>query len=160
MSAADLPPISHVLETILYTKPTEKSTEFYTSILGLKPLLSSPRGTGYMLGNTMLLVFQLGKTTEDIVEDGGRIAKHGPPERIVKLLMDDANTSPTASLRQHFCLAVENRADVERWEEHFVKNGVLIIGKMDWERGGCSVYFEDPDGHCGEIGSRGIWPNY
>ena len=31
---------------------------------------------------------------------------------------------------------------------------------MDWELGGKSVYFEDPDGHVGEIGSKGIWKHY
>lgn len=35
-----------------------------------------------------------------------------------------------------------------------------ILGRMDWEKGGKSVYFEDLDGHVGEVGSRGVWAHY
>lgn len=33
-------------------------------------------------------------------------------------------------------------------------------GRINWPGGGRSIYFEDIDGHVGEIGSRGIWPHY
>lgn len=47
-----------------------------------------------------------------------------------------------------------------KWDEHLQNQGVRILGRTDWERGGKNVYFEDPDGHVGEIGSRGIWAHY
>ena len=167
--SAELPAFSHVLETILYTKSIEESKQFYTSILALEPFSSSPRGTGFALGNTVLLFFQLGKTCEDLIDDPSkpeeRIPKHGPSEHIIDILMDDTQLLRKAhqignSLRQHFCLAVESPTDVEMWERRLTEKGVSVIGKKHWERGGYSVYFTDPDGHVGEIASRGLWPNY
>ena len=74
------------------------------------------------------------------------------------LLASKAGDVP--SLRQHFCFAVRDPEDVAKWDERLQKLGVKVNGRMDWEKGGKSTYFEDPDGHVGEIGSRGIWPHY
>ena len=63
-------------------------------------------------------------------------------------------------MKQHFCLAVPSRSDVEAWEKYFEANEIKVTGTMEWERGGRSVYFSDPDDHVGEIGSRGIWAHY
>lgn len=49
---------------------------------------------------------------------------------------------------------------MSKWDTHFQEEGVKILARMDWEKGGRSVYFEDLDGHIGEIGSRGIWAHY
>lgn len=68
--------------------------------------------------------------------------------------------APSNSLQQHYCLGVRDRADVDRWEAWFKEKNVKTLGTMEWERGGRSVYFEDPDGHIGEVGSRGIWEHY
>ena len=74
--------------------------------------------------------------------------------------MIDVFKNGEAMLKQHYCLAVKNREEVERWEKHLELEKVKVLGTMDWERGGRSVYFADPDGHVGEIGSRGIWEHY
>jgi catechol-2,3-dioxygenase len=71
-----------------------------------------------------------------------------------------SNDHPEVSLKLHYAFAVEKREDVFHWEEHFNKSGVHIHSTMEWERGGRSVYFFDPDGHVGEIVSRGIWPHW
>lgn len=63
-------------------------------------------------------------------------------------------------LKQHFCFAVRDPDDVRRYEKVLQQKGIKILGTVNWERGGRSVYFADPDGHIGEIGSRGIWPHY
>ena len=163
----ELPRLSHVLETVLYTKDIDKSRAFYKDTLKLKPTISSPRGIGFELGQSQLLIFALGKTLEDLVVDPSKpefkIAKHGPSEHIVDILMDGAKTPAGAmsnSLRQHYCLAVETRDEVERWQNYLLEKGVPILGKMNWERGGYSFYFADPDDHVGEIASRGLWASY
>lgn len=63
-------------------------------------------------------------------------------------------------LRQHFCFAVSTPEDVDKWDAYLQSIGVKVTARMKWDRGGKSVYFEDLDGHIGEIGSRGIWPHY
>lgn len=165
--ASKLPQLSHILETILYTKSADKSREFYKGILGLQPLFEAPRGTGYAIGTTNLLIFNLGETTEDLVDDPSKpeylIPKHGPSQHLLDVLLDDSKKpsgATTNSLHQHYCFAVNTRAEVEQWERHLQGSGVSILGKKNWERGGLSVYFSDPDGHVAEIASRGIWPNY
>lgn len=87
------------------------------------------------------------------------IPKHGPTQEMASsLLASQRGESP--NLRQHYCFSVGSPENVEKWDEHLQKLGIKITGRMDWEKGGKSIYFEDPDGHVGEIGSRGIWPHY
>lgn len=105
------------------------------------------------------MLFQLGLTAEDVtLPSGGRIPGHGPSQSIVGMLYTESE--PKQYLKQHFCLAVKDREDVAKWEEALKERGVQITGTVDWEKGGRSVYFADPDGHVGEIGSRGIWNHY
>ena len=166
--APDLPTFTHVLETILYTKDIEKARHFYGTILNLKPngRLQNERGVGFELGHCNLLIFALGKTTADIFVDASkdhRIPKHGPSEHYLDSLLDDKKKPEGAtsnSLHQHYCLAVDTVEDVKRWHRHLIENDVPILGLMDWEQGGHSVYFADPDDHVGEIASRGLWDNW
>jgi catechol 2,3-dioxygenase-like lactoylglutathione lyase family enzyme len=91
------------------------------------------------------------------------IPGHGPSSSVLSQLLptqSEDSGSEEARLKQHFCFAVPNVEDVVKWDEHLQNQGVRILGRMQWERGGKSVYFEDPDGHVGEIGSRGIWAHY
>ena len=120
----------------------------------------------------MLLLFQLGATAADSAASGasvGTIPGHGPTEDVLERLLagrhsDGAvggqSNTESGELKQHFCFAVEHPSDVIEWEVWLREKGVKITGTMDWERGGKSVYFADPDGHVGEVASRGLWPHY
>ena len=114
---------------------------------------------GFSLGHTTLLLFQLGLTTNKIITPAGTLPGHGPSQQVLSQLLSGSGDDAEV-LKQHYCLAAESRVDVEKWEEHFKAKEVKILGTMDWERGGRSVYFADPEGHVGEIASRGIWPHY
>jgi catechol 2,3-dioxygenase-like lactoylglutathione lyase family enzyme len=121
------------------------------------------RTVAFSFGATTLLIFQLGRTAADQVDSGGVIPGHGPSSPIISQLLpteDQSAGEEKAKLKQHFCIAVLNPEDVEKWDAHLQAQGVTITGRMNWELGGKSVYFEDIDGHVGEIGSRGIWPHY
>lgn len=129
--------------------------------------MASPRGIGFQLGSTHLLIFALGETGKDIVPDASRpdikIPLHGPTEGVIGVMRDGTGKKADGGeekLRQHYCLAAETVEAVREWEGYFVEKEVKILGRMEWPRGGYSVYFADPDGHVGEIASRGIWPNY
>ncbi|KAJ9215121.1 hypothetical protein DTO166G4_3199 [Paecilomyces variotii] len=156
------PPLSHILETCIYARDLSASVEFYKGIFNIKPFLETPRMSGFSLGQTTLLLFQIGSTHEDVHLQNGTIPGHGPTETIRHSLLtpSDTPTEKNPKLKQHFCLAVNNPEDVDRWDEHLRNKGVNVTARMKWERGGRSIYFEDPDGHVGEIASRGLWAHY
>ncbi|KAH8698312.1 Glyoxalase/Bleomycin resistance protein/Dihydroxybiphenyl dioxygenase [Talaromyces proteolyticus] len=158
--AAQPPPISHILETCLYVRDVGASVDFYKSVLNSAPFMQSPRMAGFSLGSTTLLLFQLGVTSKGFVAPkGGTIPGHGPSESIISSLLSD-NPGDRTHLKQHFCFAVGSPADVTQWDAHLQKLGVPVTGRIDWDLGGKSIYFADPDGHVGEVGSRGIWKHY
>ncbi|KAL4755624.1 VOC family protein [Aspergillus foveolatus] len=157
----NLPPLTHVLETCLYVRDIQASKKFYEDVLNIKPFMQSHRSACFSLGNTTLLLFQLGQTDADITTPSGVIPRHGPSAQIVaKLNAAKASDGDSENLKQHFCVAVQSTEDVAQWEAYLQKKGVPIISCMNWERGGKSVYFADLDGHLAEIASRGIWPHY
>jgi len=38
--------------------------------------------------------------------------------------------------------------------------GIAIESRVQWERGGSSIYFRDPDGRSVELATPGLWPCY
>ncbi|HEX5778765.1 MAG TPA: glyoxalase, partial [Xanthobacteraceae bacterium] len=38
--------------------------------------------------------------------------------------------------------------------------GIELESRVDWPRGGKSIYFRDPDGHLLEFATPGLWANY
>ncbi len=120
--------------------------------------------SGFAFSHTTLLLFQLGATAADspLPDNHGTIPGHGPSPAVLDLLVPKTATGeqPPSSLKQHFCLAVKSADDVRAWEKWFGDKEVRILGEVNWERGGRSVYFADLDGNVGEVGSRGIWAHY
>ncbi|GJN92102.1 hypothetical protein Rhopal_005131-T1 [Rhodotorula paludigena] len=152
--ATQLPKITHVLELCLYARHLPTSVNFYSSTLRLgKPYLDTPRMAGFSLGETTLLLFQRGATMDDspMPDNRGLIPGHGLP---------GGSEADKIKLKTHFALAVEKAEDLEAWEREFAEKSVRVLGKVEWPKGGKSLYFEDPDGHVGELASRGIWPHY
>ncbi|KAL2851888.1 Glyoxalase/Bleomycin resistance protein/Dihydroxybiphenyl dioxygenase [Aspergillus pseudoustus] len=168
-TATNPPPLTHILETCLYVQDIAASVKFYQETLNIAPFLESPRVTAFSLGTTTLLLFELGQTGEDIHTPSGTIPLHGPTAELLASLRHSHSHSSVEkgeeeeqrqSLRQHFCLAVQSPEQVEQWEKHLRAQGVQVLSRMGWERGGKSVYFEDLDGHVVEIASKGVWPHY
>ena len=89
----------------------------------------------------VLLVFKRGATREDSETPEGRIPGHhseGPA---------------------HFAFAID-AADYGVWKRHLQATGVSIRSETTWNRGGRSLYFDDPDGNVVELATPGLWPNY
>ncbi|KAL1956140.1 hypothetical protein VTO42DRAFT_7575 [Malbranchea cinnamomea] len=160
------PPLSHILETILYVRDLDVSSKFYKDVFSVDPIVEIPKVlTGFSIGNTTLLLFKIGATDQDRFSDRGMIPKHGPtPEMAAALLAakhgEGEAQAQAPALRQHYCFSAGDPDAVDRWDAHLQHLGVKITARMNWEKGGKSIYFEDPDGHVGEVGSRGIWPHY
>lgn len=151
----------------------DASVAFYRDVLGLTSDVHSARLTTFPIGITTLILFQLGMTEADFTtaeKSTGQkliIPGHGPDQVIIDAIKQGGGEAYASSnkdvgykdisLRAHFCLAVPTISDVEDFESYLKMRDVRIRGVMHWERGGRSVYFEDPEGNVGEIGSRGIW---
>jgi catechol 2,3-dioxygenase-like lactoylglutathione lyase family enzyme len=134
--------LNGILESSIYADDMERAKRFYEDVMGLKPLFSDRRLTAYSVaGRTVLLIFQRGGSIEPSTMPGGTIPGH-----------DGAGPL-------HFAFAIDAR-QLAPWEERLTAHGIAIEGRMDWPRGGKSIYFRDPDGHLVELATPGLWPVY
>lgn len=139
---SEAPTVSRILETALYVEDLERSARFYTEVIGLAVMLSTPRLVALDAGGGgALLLFKQGATSEDLHDAGGVIPGH----------------EGTGRLHMAFAIA---EADYERWLARFAEQGIPIAGETRWTRGGRSLYVRDPDGHAIEFATPGLWPNY
>lgn len=136
-----MPKIDRVLETALYVDDMARAKDFYERVLGLAPMFGDNRLNAYAIGETVLLLFGRGSSTETAHMPGGTIPPH-----------DGAGPL-------HVAFAIP-QTDLAAWEEVFRSNGVTIEGRTRWPRGGESIYFRDPDGHLLELATPGLWKNY
>jgi catechol 2,3-dioxygenase-like lactoylglutathione lyase family enzyme len=139
------PPAIHgVVESILYTDDLDRATAFYRDVLGL-PVMQGDGERFQALdsgANRVLLLFKRGGTlTPQPVASGGVIPPHD------------------GSGPHHIAFAID-AADYDTWSDHLLARGVAIESETQWERGGRSLYFRDPDNHLVELVTPGIWPNY
>lgn len=144
MHSPAVPPINGVVETILYTDDLPRATAFYRDLLGL-PVM---KGDGERFealdsgAKRVLLLFKRGGTLiPQPVSSGGVIPPHD-------------GSGPC-----HIAFAIA-AADYDPWCARLIERGVKIESETQWERGGRSVYFRDPDDHLVELITPGIWPNY
>ncbi len=136
------PPITGIIETILYVDDLPRAVGFYRDVLGLEPMTGDPaRFQSFRVGSQVLLLFQRGGTLQPTQVPGGVIPPHdgrGP---------------------HHVGLAVTPEV-YDAWLSRLREAGVVVESEARWERGGRSLYFRDPDGHLLELVTPGIWPNY
>ncbi|MCD2471408.1 VOC family protein [Jiella sp. MQZ9-1] len=135
------PPLSGLLETCLYVDDMARSRAFYAGFLGVEPLFEDDRITVFRLPDgTVLILFLRGATLEPVeVPGAGTIPPHDGHGPI------------------HFALAIPD-GTVDVWRAHLAALGIAVESTIDWSKGrGHSLYFRDPDGHCGELASRGLW---
>jgi catechol 2,3-dioxygenase-like lactoylglutathione lyase family enzyme len=137
--------IDRVLETALYVDEMSRAIEFYRCIFGFPVLLRSAepdRLTALDIGGAqVLLLCKKGASVQTVVTPGGEI----PP-------CDGSGNSHLA-----FPIAL---SQLDAWEKHLLDNGVAIESKVQWERGGQSLYFRDPDGNLLELATPGLWSIY
>lgn len=143
MSTSTRPPIHGVVETILYADDLARAVAFYRDVLGFA-VLGGDAERFHVLnagGRGVLLLFKRGDTLEPVPTPGGVIPPHdgrGP---------------------HHIAFAID-REGYAPWRTRLKERGVAIESETQWDRGGQSLYFRDPDGHLVELVTPGIWPNY
>jgi len=137
-----MPRISRVLETALYCDDLPATSAFYRNVLGAIPLFEDERlsalDTG---GGTVLLLFRRGSSAGGVPLASGFIPPHD-------------STGPA-----HIALAI-TAADLPEWERLLAARGVAIESRVEWPRGGRSLYFRDPEGHSVELATPGVWQTY
>lgn len=142
MTAVTAPPLSGVLETGLYVDDIGRARAFYEEVLGLKPMLTDERLCAYNAGpGSVLLLFKRGATLEPVRMGEGVIPPHDGQGPL------------------HYALAIPAPA-VELWVQHLDAHGIAIESRVDWEGGGVSLYFRDPDQNLVELATPGLWDNY
>jgi catechol 2,3-dioxygenase-like lactoylglutathione lyase family enzyme len=136
------PRINGVVETCLYSDDLPRSVRFYQDQLGLRLLESGERLCVFSVADKqVLLLFRRGGTLKPIATPGGIIPPHD------------------AAGQLHVAFAV-SKEDLAGWERHLVARGVPIESKVNWPKGGVSIYFRDPDDHLVELATPGIWEVY
>jgi catechol 2,3-dioxygenase-like lactoylglutathione lyase family enzyme len=144
MKPTGAPVMNGVVESILYADDLPRALAFYRDVLGLPEM----KGDGERFhaldsgaGRALLLFKRGGTLVPQLVPSGGVIPPHdgkGP---------------------HHIAFAI-GTGDYDAWCAHLLAQGVVIESETQWERGGRSVYFRDPEGHLVELVTPGIWPNY
>lgn len=137
-----MPRINAILETVLYVADLDRAAAFYADVIGLPKMLEEPRLRAFdVSGRGVLLLFRQGETTEPVHIPGGTIPPH-----------DGAGPAHMA-----FQIPTE---DLDAWRNYLIGAGVEIESEMRWSRGAHSLYFRDPDNHCLELATPGLWPGY
>jgi catechol 2,3-dioxygenase-like lactoylglutathione lyase family enzyme len=137
-----MPRLDSVLETAIYVDDVERARRFYEDALELKPVFSDSRLTAYDAGGrSILLVFRRGGSANAAALPGGTIPGH-----------DGAGPAHVA-----FAIAADQLA---AWEARLTAHATPIEGRVEWPRGGTSIYFRDPEGHLLEFATPGLWPSY
>ncbi len=128
------PPLSGVLETVLYFSDQDRSEAFYSGVLGLRLLDKEPgRSLFYRAGSSVLLLFHPGASRA-----AGRLPAHGAEGAV------------------HVCFRVPRPA-YGAWKAHLRAREIGLLEEVRWSNGH-SFYFRDPDGNLLEIADADIWP--
>jgi catechol 2,3-dioxygenase-like lactoylglutathione lyase family enzyme len=136
------PRVRHILETSVYCEDLGRTADFYKQLLDLVPMLETERLVALDAGaGTVLLLFQRGRSTQSLQTSEGLVPAH-----------DGSGPS-------HFAFAID-AAELPAWESRLTALGTAIESRVEWARGGKSVYFRDPDGRSVELATPGIWPTY
>ncbi len=125
--------VKGISETALYVDDMRRSVEFYQRVFGFPVLTASDRLSALRVAPLqMLLIVRKGATVDPLVTPEGTVPPHD------------------GSGQLHVAFAVPARR-LNEWRATLEGHGVEIESEMEWEEGGQSLYFRDPDRHCIEL---------
>jgi catechol 2,3-dioxygenase-like lactoylglutathione lyase family enzyme len=134
--------INGIAETAIHAEDVARSAAFYQRLFALPRLVGDDRSCVLAVpGNAVFLIFKTGSSPDPIPTPGGMIPSHG------------------GSGHLHFAFKIAAES-LESCEHELADQGVAIESKVDWPRGGTSLYFRDPDGHLVELITPGCWEVY
>lgn len=131
-----------VLETAVYCDDLSRTLAFYRDLLSAEPMLEVERVAAFDAGEgTVLLLFQRGASDRPFETAGGIVPGH-------------TSTGPA-----HLAFAID-KSEVRAWLDRLEALQIPIESRVDWPRGGHSIYFRDPDGRSVELATPGTWASY
>jgi catechol 2,3-dioxygenase-like lactoylglutathione lyase family enzyme len=133
--------VDGIVETCINVAEINRAREFYQLLFNFEAMVSDERFCALRAGPDVLLLFTQGGSSDPVVIRGGVIPPHetrGPG---------------------HLAFAISADA-VETWRTRLREYGIEIESEVQWERGGVSLYFRDPDANLLELATPGVWPNY
>ena len=137
-----MPALNGIIETAIYVEDVARASKFYAEVLGLRQIAGDDRFRAYSVADKdVLLLFKRGATTQPVHTPSGVIPPH-----------DGAG-------QNHFAFAI-SAAELSIWEQQLADHHVMIEGRVQWPRGGTSIYFRDPDANLVEFATPGMWSVY
>ncbi len=134
--------IHGVAETAIDVENVARSADFYQRLFGLRKLQGDEHFCALELpGSAVFLIFQRDSRRQAVHTPGGLIPPHG------------------SAGESHFAFKISRDA-LDSCAAELQSQGILIESRVDWPRGGASLYFRDPDHHLVELLTPGCWPNY
>lgn len=130
------PKLDGILESSLYVDDAARSARFYEDVFGFTVIQDfGERGCAMQMGpREVLLLFKKGASRHvDSPHDGD------------------------GELHIAFAISLDQLA---AWEAWLASRNIAIEEKRQWDRGGWSIYFRDPDRHLLELATPGIWSVY
>jgi catechol 2,3-dioxygenase-like lactoylglutathione lyase family enzyme len=136
------PAVVAVLETGLYVDDLQRAVEFYDRLFGFPKMFRDDRLCSYNVSSrSVLLLFRKKATLEPMQMPGGILPPHD------------------GEGQQHMAFSIT--ADAwDGWISRLRELKIAAESIVNWEAGGRSVYFRDPDGNLLELATPGIWPIY
>jgi catechol 2,3-dioxygenase-like lactoylglutathione lyase family enzyme len=127
-----------VLEACLYAEDLETCARFYSDVLGLTPFVREPdRHVFFRSGaSSVFLLFNPARTSES--SGALSVPPHG------------------ARGAGHVAFAIAE-ADHDRWLLRLSEHGVPVESRVEWPRGGRSIYVRDPAGNSVELATPRLW---
>ena len=125
--------VKGISETALYVDDMRRSVAFYHRVFGFPVLTASDRLSALRVAPLqVLLIVKKGATVNPSVTPEGTVPPHD------------------GSGQLHIAFAVTSGL-LNEWRTTLEGHGVEIESEMEWEEGGQSLYFRDPDQHCIEL---------
>ena len=130
------PKIDGILESSLYVSDVPRAVRFYQDTFGFHVISEfGERGCAMQAGiRQVLLLFKKGASR----------AMQSPHDG-------------DGELHVAFAIPSDELGD---WESWLQTRGIAVEEKRQWELGGWSLYFRDPDRHLVELATPGVWSVY
>jgi catechol 2,3-dioxygenase-like lactoylglutathione lyase family enzyme len=130
------PKIDGILESSLYVSDLPRAVRFYEDTFGFHVISEfGERGCAMQAGTRQVLL---------LFKKGASRAMQSPHDADGEL---------------HVAFAIPSD-ELGNWESWLQTRGIAVEEKKQWELGGWSLYFRDPDRHLVELATPGVWSVY